>query len=274
VASAMRVYTKQMHRRFGYFATWLPGVPLRLGDVGIMKRNVFEKRTTLKNLLVDFDPYEDQTPTDLEFSYGSGTDVAFKASGSAVPSGCQSLAEAEAGFIVEFSSQKGFVFRANGVKHNAIADQLALRNAIIKLYKEGKWDKNYVVITDIALAESGTTAIGTSGAGGKIELKATVDPKNIADINAELKLGSSHKIGFKVIAQAEATPIFKARRIKVKSDAIPTIEKSKMLPRGVSTLEFDPFDVLTPAHAKKELRTYLDFEEVAFEEDEEEEDVA
>ena len=36
-------YTKELNQQFGYLATWLPGTPLALGDIGILRNNEFTK---------------------------------------------------------------------------------------------------------------------------------------------------------------------------------------------------------------------------------------
>ncbi len=47
-------YTEELHDKFGYLATWLPGTKLKLGDVGILKRDRFEFVTTLNDLGLPF----------------------------------------------------------------------------------------------------------------------------------------------------------------------------------------------------------------------------
>jgi hypothetical protein len=43
-------YTHELEDKFGYLATWLPSTALRLGDVGVLKRDRFEFVTSIADL--------------------------------------------------------------------------------------------------------------------------------------------------------------------------------------------------------------------------------
>jgi hypothetical protein len=47
-------YMREMYDEYGYFAVWLPSVPLALGDVGTFTGHRFDKLTTLADLGVSF----------------------------------------------------------------------------------------------------------------------------------------------------------------------------------------------------------------------------
>ena len=66
MTSAQEQYTDEMKKKFGYYAIWNPGVPLKLGDIGIFKDNAFTRISDLESLGIDFETRNDETKTPLE----------------------------------------------------------------------------------------------------------------------------------------------------------------------------------------------------------------
>jgi len=215
-------YIAEMHNKMGYFATWLPTVDLKLGDIGIMKGgiirrgNEFERKSTLKKQGINFEIRPDKTPGNLEYLSAENATIAFKVEGSLPPEGC-TLTKADAGAIIEFGDKAGVVFKANKVLNPSIEDPNALGKEILKRYNKGEWEEDWVVITEVAQSNSATIII-SSGKGGKIELKATgkINAANIdiADVNANFQIAYSKNIHTKITAQEGLTPLFKAQGIK------------------------------------------------------------
>ena len=48
--SPVQRYQREMHENIGFYATWLPGDPMELGDVGIPSNGMFRKRSSLNDL--------------------------------------------------------------------------------------------------------------------------------------------------------------------------------------------------------------------------------
>src|ERR1044072_8200162 len=61
-------YTREMYDEYGYFAVWLPSVPLALGDVGTFTGHRFDKLTTLADLGVPFRASPVSARADVEYS--------------------------------------------------------------------------------------------------------------------------------------------------------------------------------------------------------------
>ncbi|KMQ72534.1 hypothetical protein ACM44_00010 [Chryseobacterium koreense CCUG 49689] len=248
-------YTDEMKRKFGYMATWLPGVPLKMGDIGVIRDNAFTRIAGLEDFNIGFDIREDETPEDLEYSSKGSVSVTTKLSGTITPPG-SSLGNLDAGFIVEFSGANSILFKANKTKTNLIKNTIKLGDEVIKLYKEGKWNKKWVVITELVEAETATILISNTE-NAKIELKAnaniTLTKLDIAD--ASLDLGYTHYKGLdtKVIAQSGLTPLFKVKGIHT-NIFVPPVFKEK----GITA-----FDFVTPATAADEFKDDLFFDYVS-----------
>ncbi|MGV8915834.1 MAG: hypothetical protein ACOH1X_10355 [Kaistella sp.] len=216
MASAQDQYTKEMYKKFGYHATWLPGVNLQLGDIGTMDNGVFTRNGNIKKQGISFEIREDKTRTTLEYYSQGGVSVSQKLSGKAAPPGSV-FGDIDAGIIVEFLKDKAVLFKANNTSSPSIEDAIALGKEVLKRYEAGEWNKNYVIITEILEAETLTVLISNQ-ANTKVELKAQANIKashfDIAD--AAFKFGTEIKGGLEthIIAQEGATPLFKMMGIK------------------------------------------------------------
>ena len=213
-----RKYTNELYKQFKYLATWLPGTPMELGDIGVLNGKEYTKLANLADLGIKFDIENDDSKADIEHSSKGSVSLTTKASGTASPEG-SSLGEIDAGITVNFSKENAILFKANGTTNPAIQNQIILGDAILKLYKEGKWDKDWVVITELVKATSATILISSSKS-GKIELKAKGSAKagslDIADVDAGLELSYSKDLATKIIAEKGLTPPFKASKVKTR----------------------------------------------------------
>ena len=54
--SAIRRYTDEVHDHYSYWATWLPTSRVGLGDLGLVRKRVFEPQTNLEELGITFRP--------------------------------------------------------------------------------------------------------------------------------------------------------------------------------------------------------------------------
>ena len=256
-------YTNEMYKKFGYFATWEPNRPLELGDVGILRKNEF---TRIFNISRRFDKIKfielpDETPGDLDYNSEGSVSITLKLAGT-IPQIGSVLTEADAGISIEFSSDKSVVFKANETYTPSIDDTIKLGNQIIELYREGKWEKNWVVITEIVKAKSATIIISNKK-DGKIELKANanVDIVDIDIANAEFKFSPAFSRGLetRIIAQKGLTPLFKAMSIKSRFILSPIFTT-----KGLRSI-----DLLTPEEAKGKMNEKIYFGNVDFEIEEE-----
>lgn len=216
----------------------MPGAPLELGDIGILKNNEFTKVSGLKNEGIEFEIEDDITKSDLEHATNGAVSITTKLSGS-IPAAGSVLADVDAGFTVEFSQQNAILFKANGTVIPRIDDQIKLGREIISRYQQGKWDKDWVVITELVKADSSTIIISSS-ANGKVELKAkaniTAAKLDIADADLNLECTFSKDLSTKIISEQGLTPLFKISRIKSRL----------FLPPVVRARRIAPIDFMTP----------------------------
>ncbi len=251
MASAQKQYTNEMKRKFGYYATWNPGVPLKLGDVGTFRRNVFTRISDLESFAIQFEIRPDITKTPLEYMSKGSVALTTKLSGNIAPQGSV-LANADAGVIVDFSSENATLFKANNTTSPSIRDTVKLGEEIINLYREGKWNKDWVVVTELIEAESATIIISNS-AGGKLELKvnANIDAPyfDIADGKFNFSPSFSSGLETRIISGEGLTPLFKIMGMKSRLFLKPVF-------RGKA---LDAIDFITPSSARSEHRDAVYF---------------
>lgn len=107
-------------------------------------------------------------------------------------------------FGFTFSSDHSLFLATKGSKIVGIAeDNLGKNNLgkqIIALYNKGKWQKNWIVVTEVEYAKKAIIIL-SHGKNAEIELKAqSPTPIGVGEIiNAELSFGSESSIGFRHI---------------------------------------------------------------------------
>ncbi len=235
-------YTNQLLKQFRYLATWLPGTPLELGDIGILRNNEFTKISNLNNEGIQFEVTEDETESDIEHSTKGAVSLTTKSSGVLAPQGSV-LGEVDAGITVEFSQATAILFKANGTRSPSINDQISLGQEILGRFQSGKWDKDWAVITEIVIAKSGTIIISSSST-AKIELKAKGEIEaaklDIAGANFNFEISFSKDLSTKIIAEKSLTPLFKVSKVK-----------SRMIkPQIFGMKNISSLDLVTPEKAR------------------------
>lgn len=206
-------YLREMHRHFGYLATWNPGSPMELGDIGLIQSGVFQRKTSLK--LLGFEPQirPDETPTDLNYESATGVSMSIKLQGEPALPG-SSLAQASAGVTFEFSENGAVVFAATGATSPSLSDVLAIEEFIKQL---PRWDSRFVIITEVVQCKTATVLVSGSQS-AKIELNASgalaAASFSIADASLNLSISSYRNVGVRILCHAGLTPLYQAVRLE------------------------------------------------------------
>lgn len=206
-------YMNEMHDEYKYFATWEPGTPLTIGDIGELSHNQFTRLSNLATNGFQFDFLKDRSKSALNYTSSSEIKITAKLTGNVgIPRFNLSLADA--GMTVEFGSKKGIVFEAEGVEHQMIDKVDKLDQWIKQEYNQKKWPENWVVISDLIVADSGTVLI-SRGKNAAISLKAKTNVPNLSLANIDANFGIAYQSGMntKIVCQAGLTPLFKIRGI-------------------------------------------------------------
>lgn len=210
-------YLKSLYKKtHGYRPTWLPSTPVQIGDIGILENNVFVKESTLKECGIFFEVLTSESDATIDFSSERGITLTTKFEGQVDPKAIN-LGKVDAGFIIEFSHDNGFVFRLNGSRTSVISNLGLVKKEVLHRFREERWDKNLVIINELIEAKSATILI-SGQAGNKVELKAqsnlNVAAMDIADASLNLRLESGRALAATILAQEGITPLYRAIGIK------------------------------------------------------------
>ena len=215
--SAVNVqYTRELRKRFGYSATWVPTSEVRLGDVGRLQKYEFERVATLADFGVQFDRRDGLTTSSLDFASDHGVSFAIKASGE-VPPLASGLATADAGIIVSFGAKDAIVLQAARCVVTSIENQHELARHILALYGEGEWEEDYVAVTEVVQAGRTTVLISNSSDGSvvfKVKGGVELGPLSLASADVGLRVSRSRNVGTQIVAEGGLTPLFKAYGVR------------------------------------------------------------
>jgi hypothetical protein len=210
MAGPMAQYTNEMRNKFGYFAAWTPSHPFKLGDYGILKKSVFRRLANVVDLGISFETRVQNSKANLKYATEGAITETITLAGEAVPVGSV-LGKADAGIIVKFGKKDSVLFEVNGYKTNFIANITRLGDDIRNKSGQGPWDRDWLVITELIIADSATILISSSNQ-GLIELKANAELKpaelNIASLNAQFQSVNSRDLSVQIVAQEGITPLF------------------------------------------------------------------
>ncbi len=209
-------YANEIRAGLHYGATWTPGTPLRLGQIGTFQNGIFVPLGHLSSMGIEVALDLDTSPTTYNYASAAGVSLRFKARGES-SSQYRSLGEAEAGVAITFSKENAIVFSASGCLEHRIADILGLQALLTKLLLAGGWKEDWAVITHLVAAETASIVLAQS-ANTVIELEAAGTAGNgftkLGDISGGVALSYSDSMNQLIIATSGLTPLFHAMRLK------------------------------------------------------------
>jgi hypothetical protein len=211
MAKPVRQYTKELHDKFDYWAAWLPGTRVQLGDCGTIDDLVFTPRASLANFDIDFDTVPDPDPMDiLEHTSEGGVNVVFQVAGKnrVIPE----LPVGEAGAKITFTRDSAVVFVCRDVYLHRIADEYHLCQTIRDKVARREFPSEYRVVTQLVEAGSATVLI-SSKSGADITLRAEAaagyGPLDLASLAGQFSIVRSNNIWTRIVSTARLTPLFR-----------------------------------------------------------------
>ncbi|TPE42954.1 hypothetical protein [Pontibacter mangrovi] len=250
-----KAYLREIRREFGYIPTWEPTKKIVLGTVGVFKKNVFTKLHELKELGINFEIETDHAPGNLEYTSPNGFSITTKAAGAPRIPG-SSIPDDKAGVIFDFHRENTIIFKVNDANTPVIKNLDHIQHEVIRLYKEGRWNREWVLVTEAVYANRCTLLISTHR-NAKAELIAN-NEFNVGDIDLTSEVFQNNQHAFRglavnLVAQQNISPLFKLVQLK----------SSKRIAPVLRSMDVEPMDLVTPA-TSDQFNLYLG--EVTFEE--------
>lgn len=211
-------YAKQLKRAFHtYFANWLPDAPIALGDIGTLEKKVlFQRISSLSSpeFLISFD----KVPSQIKMPKGDRSNhYQFKTSGvssvTLIPKA--TVGPVKVGLEIKLKGDNSFFFNLAGTATQQINDLVALSKPVVELYKQGRWNKDWYIVTGIVLSPS-TTILGSRNGDQSITLEAKTEIPEIslADSEIQLSASSASHVDYSFISNQTLVPLFKIAKLR------------------------------------------------------------
>jgi hypothetical protein len=223
MASPVEIYQTEMHRNLGFYATWLPGDLIEIGDVGELQNGRFRRQTSLTDLGISYTTRDAGTPQNVQYTSAKGTKVGTGTSASAA-----GIAGVE--INIEFSADGAFVFHAMGLQAARLQELPAVGASVLAAYEEGRWRKEWLLVEAVHVADCATIIISqdnsaslvlTGSASGPISVLSLADPK------ARLDVASSSGKLVHVVGGRTLRPLFSCLRIEHSFFAEPSLAPAR-----------------------------------------------
>ncbi len=159
--AAPETYMEEMHQRFGYLATWLPNTPVRLGDIGILRRDRFEYVTTLADLNIQYTSTSASQAVDLEYTSSGSVELEF----SSAASGDTGAGHYGGSVHLRFLRENAVLFAASCCAPVQLSNTHEVGKAVLEKYQAGTWDRNWTVVTEVIDAGASTILISEQASG-------------------------------------------------------------------------------------------------------------
>ncbi|AHG92545.1 hypothetical protein J421_5010 (plasmid) [Gemmatirosa kalamazoonensis] len=210
MASPVRLYQKEMHDNMGFYATWLPGDRIEVGDAGVLEAGRFRKMATLRELGVDVAVEEAGAPQNVQYTATKGVRVESSA-GAAVAT----VGKAEVS--IEFAASGAFVFHATGLQQWSIRDRVALEERVRSLAESGQWRDEWLLVEAVHAATRATVIVSEDSAAGLV-IDASADVPipgvSLADPRVSLSVKSTHGRLVQVIGGEGLHPLYSCVRLR------------------------------------------------------------
>ncbi|MGO9779233.1 MAG: hypothetical protein ACLPQY_05585 [Streptosporangiaceae bacterium] len=209
-ARGVDAYIAEIKKRSKYRATWLPTTTVTPGDIGRLDGQRFVVETSLAALGISFTVVAGDAEADYEFS-SSTVRVQAQAAARLTVAAAPAMT-----LRAEFRDAGGFLFAAYDCASHRIQRIDVLKEDVLRLYGDGRWDRDWLIATEVVTAESLITLISASaGAFAEIDSRAalTAGPVAITSLRDALRLGTYSGLDYRVVARRRVTPMFIAHRL-------------------------------------------------------------
>ncbi|MBC7924560.1 MAG: lipase family protein [Bryobacteraceae bacterium] len=206
-------YCKQLRRELRRHANFPPNRPVALGDYGVLRDEVFERLGNVRQLGITFEIIEGTAQTTFTFKSHGSVDFALIAKGDVQPGGIPAV---RAGLEVKFSRAEAVFFNAAGCTVKAIDNVAAVGTALVQLLREGRWEADFHVVTELNLAAK-TTAIASADRNSEIRLEAkspALEAIQLGDASLDLQVKRSRNTALEIVTEGGNIPLMQLSRIR------------------------------------------------------------
>src|SRR5689334_9013918 len=207
-------YCKQLRNNLtGLHANFPPNKPLALGDYGVKVDDVFQRIGNIEQLGITFTVTKGIPESTFNFKTQGAVDVEFIAKGQARPGGVTAIS---AGLEIKFNKEDAVFFNAAGCTIDQIDNAAAVGAQLVALLRDGKWDTDFFVVTNLVNAAH-TTAIASASRSSEVALEASspaLQQIDLADASLKLRLTRSRSTSLEIVTANAQTPLMQLSRLR------------------------------------------------------------
>ncbi|MEU6071056.1 hypothetical protein ABZ864_43095 [Streptomyces sp. NPDC047082] len=183
--SLFDTFWNEFQGRFERLPVWMPGTPMKLGDVGMITSRGWVKETTLDALDIEIKPDDPGVSSEIDYASSgvAGT------SGAVTRAGVQAPVAAATGDVTyEFGRAGAFVLRTGETTVHSTADLRGVRQAVLARYQNPSldWERRWIVVTEVVTARPVLALIASEGGA-----RATLRLRAQAQISPGLTAGAA-----------------------------------------------------------------------------------
>jgi hypothetical protein len=227
MASPVKLYQREMHDNLGFFATWLPGDPIEIGDVGLLEAGRFRRMGSLKELDIPCEVDIGSTRQDVQLTSTRGTKLTTSAGADA-----QAILRAEV--AIEFSRAGAFIFNASGLRPQHLVNRSAVAEAILNAYRNDRWEQDWLLVESLHTAERATILVSEDSSAEVVlvaKVSGALSAVSLADPKVSFAVASTKGKIVHVVGGRGLRPLYSCLRIKT-----PLFDRPSVRPvRGIST---------------------------------------
>jgi hypothetical protein len=220
MTSPVKLYQQEMHDNLGFFATWLPGDPIEIGDAGLLVGGRFRRMTSLKELGIPFEI--GASPATQKVEYTSTKGAKLTASGGAK---VEALARAE--ITIEFSRAGAFVFHASSMRPQRLENRLPVAEQLVKAYKEDRWDKDWLLVEALQIADRATIVVAEDSSAGLVlvaDVAGLLPAVSLADPKISFTVASTRGKIAHVVSRRRLHPLYSCLRLNDRLFGAPSVQ--------------------------------------------------
>jgi hypothetical protein len=210
MASPVKTYQTEMHDNLGFYATWLPGDPIEVGDAGEIVDGRFRRQATLTDVGIAFETGDLGAAHDLRYTSKQGTKLN-------VDSAADLAGAARIEIDVDFSFEGAFLFHASGIRARRLRNLPDVGQQVLAAYKKGRWQRSWILVDALYEADCATIVVSQDSAAG-LTLAAKVGTPLpalwLADPKADLEVVASRGQLVHVVGKRNVHPLFTCFRIR------------------------------------------------------------
>jgi hypothetical protein len=210
MASPVKLYQREMHGNLGFFATWLPGDPIEIGDVGSLEAGRFRRMTSLKDLDIPCEVDVSSTQQNIQLTSTRGTRLTTSAGANA-----PTLVKAE--ITIGFSREGAFIFNAFKLRPYRLVNHPTVAEGILDAYRNHRWERGWLLVETVHVAERATIIVSEDSSAELVlvaNLTGALPTVPLADPKIGFTVASTRGKVVHIVGGRDLHPLYSCLRLK------------------------------------------------------------